>query len=95
MFILFFMNSSFGKTTCSKYAEKQYVLENNVDNAHIVVKKEHTEEYPQVLKENVIKAITYGYGDMKIRGCKKFRISYICLLDENCKPFWSYIINIE
>ena len=74
----------------SKFVEKQYKSRCS-KNVHIVVKKEHTQEYQQPIGSIMIPAITYGYGDMKINGCKKFRISYIVLLDCNCKAIWSYV----
>ena len=58
----------------------------------ITVKKEHTEEYNQIVGNEFIPKITYGYGDMKISGHKKQRISYICLLNCKLKPIWGYVI---
>ena len=84
------MNSVFG-TEASKFAEEQYSKQTGNEKVHITVKKEHTVEYQQKIGEQMIPAITYGYGDMKAKKQKKCRITYICLLDENCKPIWSYI----
>lgn len=78
-------------TEASEYAEKQYSRQTGNEKVHITVKKEHTVEYQQKIGEQIIPAITYGYGDMKAIKQKKCRITYICLLDENCKPIWSYI----
>ena len=62
------------------------------EKVKITVKKEHTEELNQTIDNEFIPKITYGYGDMKIKGCKKQRISYICLLNCSLKPFWGYVI---
>ncbi len=79
-------------TNASKYAESQYAETQGFSKVRINVKKEHIDEYQQKIGEQIIPAITYGYGDMKIKGCKKCRISYIVLLDCNSKPIWSYIM---
>ena len=78
-------------TEASKYAEEQYSMQTGNEKVHITVKKEHTVEYQQKIGQQMIPAITYGYGDMKAKKQKKCRITYICLLDEECKPIWSYI----
>ena len=79
-------------TEASKYAEEQYAKQIGNEKVRINVKKEHTVEYQQKVGDQIIPAITYGYGDMKAKNCRKTRISYICLLDSNCKPIWSYIV---
>jgi len=79
-------------TSASKYAESQYADKQGFSKVRINVKKEHTDEYQQKIGEQIIPAITYGYGDMKIKGCKKTRITYIVLLNCNCEPIWSYIM---
>ena len=78
-------------TEASKFVEAQYQKE-TCTQAHITVKKEHTVEYQQKIGEQIVPAITYGYGDMKVKGCRKCRISYICLLDKDCTPMWSFIV---
>ena len=78
-------------TEASKFAENQYSKQYCVKPI-INVLKEHTEKYNQKIGEMFIPAITYGYGSMKVKGERKCRISYMCLLNEECKPVWSYII---
>ena len=78
-------------TECSEYLEKQY-KDNDGNNSKIIVKKEHTEEYMQKIGDKNVHAITYGYGYMKLKDEKKCRITYICLLDDNCNPIWGYVI---
>ena len=91
--LFFSVLTSFATSTeASKYAEEQYSKQIGNDKVHINVKKEHTVEYTQKIGDKIIPAITYGYGDMKTNKCRKVRVSYICLLDENCKPIWSYVV---
>ena len=85
-------------TETSKFAEKQYAEQNYLSKVHINVKNEHTIKNFQKIEEKEVPFITFGYGDLKgvnkekkIK-LKKQNISYVCLLDENRKPFWSYII---
>ena len=91
-FLFFNILSASASTEASKFAEEQYSSQTGNDKVHITVKKEHTVEYQQKIGEKMVPAVTYGYGDMKAKKCKKTRISYICLLDEDCKPFWSFIV---
>lgn len=80
-----------GATDASKFAEKQYANQIGNPKVSINVKKEHTIEYQQKIGGQKVHAITYGYGDMKAKDEKKKRITYITLLDDECKPFWSFI----
>lgn len=89
--IIFSVLTSYA-TEASKYAAKQYSEENENKKVKITVKKEHTEEYHQKIGEWQIPAITYGYGDMKVKGKRKARISYICLRDAENNIVWSCII---
>ena len=61
------LSSSVFATEASKYLEKQYSDSHYGKNTHITVKKEHTEEYRQKIGEQVVPAITYGYGDLKVK----------------------------
>ena len=98
LFFLFFLVSPVFaySTEGTKFVEKQY-RENCRCTVHINSKKEDTFIYEQMIGNQYVPAITYGYGDMKIKKTegifkyKKYRISYIVLLDKNCKPFWSSI----
>ena len=74
-------------STASKFAEHEYAKMQNCKKVHINMKKEYSAEYQQ---KNCTK-IVYGYGDIKIKGCKKRRITYVVLFDESCKPCWSKI----
>ncbi len=79
-------------TEASKYAEKQYNYKIKHQKVHINVKKEHISDYPLIIDGQNITAMRYGYGDMTGNNCKKTRISYIVLLDTNCKPLCSFIM---
>ena len=78
-------------TDASKYLKDKYEELYN-KQVKIVVTKEHTEEYQQKIGEVFIPAITYGYGTMKVKGQKKSRVAYICLLDNDLKPIWGHVI---
>ena len=87
-------------TEASKFAEKQYQTHNSC-KVNINSKKEYKLEYQQPIGQTSITDIIYGHGDMKIRGksrgkfLKKYRISYIVLLNCNYKPIWSSIYFFE
>ena len=86
------MSFSSYATEYSEYAAKQYGKIHNLEKLHITVKKEHVEEYAQEIGQTFIPYIAYGYGDLKAKRCKKARISYICLLDCDLYPLWSYVM---
>ena len=94
LFFIFFISSVLNAcgTEASKFLENQYCKIYELKKVHITVKKEHTQEYNQIIDGQMIPAITYGYGDLKAKGCKKRRISYICLWDKCAKIIWGNII---
>lgn len=73
-------------------------LMNLYSNSHskpvkIICRKEFIDKYEQKIGDKFISSIVYGQADMKIQGQrKKVRVSYICLLENDCKPIWGYII---
>ncbi len=79
-------------TEASKFVENRYAKVIGNPKVSINVKKEHTVEYQQKVGDQIVPAITYGYGDMKAKKMKKTRVSYIVLLDQDCKPFWSFVV---
>lgn len=87
---LFFILPS-NATECSKYLIECYSKDSEVP-VKIVSKKEYVSEYNQKVGETQISAIAYGTGYMKKKKCRKKVITYICLLDVNCKPIWGYVI---
>lgn len=94
--LVLFQTSVFAaQTEASKYTEEQYSKQTGNERVRINVKKEHTEEHQQMIGGTEISAITYGYGYMKAEKCRKKRISYVCLLDKNCKPVWSYVVKFK
>ena len=58
----------------------------------IVSKTEHIDVYNQKIGDILFPYIAYGFGYKKEKKLKKQTISYICLLDENYKPIWGYVI---
>ena len=91
-FILFFSAGLSFSTEASDFISKMCSDTCQNKKIKITVKKEHTEEYNQTVGNEFIPKITYGYGDMKINGRNKQRISYICLLNRNLKPIWGYVV---
>ena len=78
-------------TEFSKFAAKQYAAYCGLEKAHITVKKEHLEKLGWTMGDEFVPFVVYGYGDLKSKNHKKQRITYICLLNFDGKPIWSYI----
>ena len=55
------------------------------------MKKEYFDDYNLKTGERLITKIVYGWGDMKIKGCKKRRVTYIVMYDADSKPYWSSV----
>lgn len=89
---LFFLCFYLSVLYCSATEASKYVSNLYGKNSHIVVKKEHTQELFQHVGNKDISAITYGWGDLKVKGCKKCSISYVCILNKERKPIWGYVI---
>ena len=88
--ILFFYCINCFATEYSEFSAKQYgKFCEHVP--HITLKKEYLEIYGQEIGNEFIPYIAFGYGDLKIKKCKKQRVTYICLLDCKLKPIWSHI----
>ncbi len=73
------------------YLENLYSCQYDT-KVNIKSKKEIIDKYEQKIGDNFISCISYGYADMKIKGKKKMRVSYICLLENDSTPIWGYII---
>ena len=76
---------------CSKYLTEKYTNECECP-VKIVSKAEFIDKYEQKIGDVYVSSIVYGNGYMKKRRCKKIRVTYITLYDENCKPIWGYVI---
>ncbi len=92
LFILaIFFYTTANASEYSDYISNIYSKEYN-KTVKIVSKDEHIEKYEQKIGEQFISSIVYGVGYMKIKGQKKKRITYICLL-KNCNEiFWAHVI---
>ena len=90
--LVFFAGTVYAKdTACTEYLKNIYKNQYEKE-VKLVSKKEHIDKYEQKIGDKFISSIAYGTGYLKIKGQKKIKINYICLL-ENCdKPFWGYII---
>ena len=83
-------------TEASKFVEECYAKKYECSKVHINVKKEYTTDYQLQTGEEKLRGITYGWGDMKMRKCvicrgKKYKVTYVVLLDKCKKPYWSNI----
>ena len=79
-------------TEASKYIEKTYSENHNNKRTRITVKREHIQQTFNFIGNDYMNAILYGYGDIKVTGCPKCRISYLCILDCNLIPIRGWII---
>ncbi len=68
-----------------------YANEYNM-NVKIHSKKEFCNPCEQKIGDNYISQITYGQADFKVKKCRKQKVSYICVFDNDCKPFWGFVI---
>ena len=75
----------------SKFAESEYAKVNNCRKVHINMKKEYCDDYSLKTGERSITRVVYGWGDMKIKGCKKRKVTYCVLYDADNKPYWSSV----
>jgi len=78
-------------TPASKFAESEYAKTNNCQKVRINMKKEYCNDYNLKTDKRMIIKVVYGWGDMKIKGCKKHRVTYVVLFDAECKPYWSSV----
>ena len=91
LILILFSTLSANATCCSDYLTDLYSKEYNT-KVKIVSKKEHIDKYEQKIGDYFVSSVVYGVGYMKIKGQKKKRITYICLL-KNCREiFWAHVI---
>lgn len=92
LLILIIANASCALASeCTNYL-KEVQSQSCNKKVKVVSKVEFNEEYQQMLGDEQITSITCGSGYIKIKGRKKKNISYVCLLNKDCKPVWGYII---
>lgn len=78
-------------TDASDFLAEMYTKEYNC-NVKIKSKKEYCDKYEQEIGGQYISSIVYGQANMKIKGHKKQKVTYICLLKNDCEIFWGYVI---
>lgn len=61
-------------------------------NIKIKTRKEFVNPCEQKIGENYISEIVYGQAKLKMKKARTAKVSYICLKDENQKPFWGYVM---
>lgn len=84
LFALLFVINIVCATESTKYFEKQMSEKYNCP-VNIKLIKEYSEPYFQKICERQITDIVYGEAYLKITRCKKTKISYVCLKDDNSK----------
>ena len=78
-------------TECTKFLVELYSKHYDCP-VKITARKEFVEKYEQKIANYDVASVVYGYGFMKLKECKKTRITYITLMDKNTKPIWGYVI---
>lgn len=91
LILTFLTMLSVNATESTEYLESIYQPKYE-QKLKIVSKGEVIDKYDQTFNGVYIPEISYGFGYMKVKKCKKQTISYICLLDCNRKPLWGYVI---
>lgn len=88
--VLLFANQVFA-TEVTDYLVEKYSKECG-SKVHIQSLKEHTDTYSQKIGDYCVSSIVYGYGSMKMPKCRRTRITYVCILDNENQPIWGYVI---
>ena len=92
IFLIFVFTSLCANATVSTdYLQKVYSCQCNKD-VTFKSKKEYIDKYEQRLGEKFISSIVYGEADMKIKGKRKKRVLYICMLENDTTPIWGYVL---
>ncbi len=78
-------------TVCTEYLNDLYTKEYKKE-VKVISKKEHIDKYEQKIGDKFISSVAYGVGYIKIKGQKKIKITYLCLMEDCTKPFWGYVI---
>ncbi len=90
LLILLSTSASFA-TEATDYLVNMYANEYNM-KVKIRSKKEFCNPCQQKIGDNCISEIVYGQADFKLKKVRKQKVSYICLLDNDSKPFWGFVI---
>ena len=91
LLIILFSTISVYATESTEYLENLYQPKYE-RKLKITSKGEVIDKYDQFFNGVYIPEISYGYGYLKVKKCRKQKISYICLLDCNRKPLWGHVI---
>lgn len=86
-----FLSSPVFATEVTDYLVEKYSKESG-SKVNIQSLKEHTDPYSQKIGDYCVSSIVYGYGSMKMPKCRKTRITYVCILDNENQPIWGYVI---
>lgn len=88
--VLLFANQVFA-TEVTDYLVEKYSKECG-SKVRIQSLKEHIDSYSQKIGDYFVSSIVYGYGSMKMPKCRRTRITYVCILDNENQPIWGYVI---
>ena len=91
IFAYLILQSSVFATTSTDYLQEIYSKTCNKE-VTIKSKKEFIDKYEQKLGDKFISSIAYGEADFKLKGARKKRVSYVCMLENDCTPIWGYIL---
>ena len=86
-----FLSSPVFATEVTDYLVEKYSKESG-SKVNIQSLKEHTDSYSQKIGDYCVSSIVYGYGSMKMPKCRRTRITYVCILDNENQPIWGYVI---
>lgn len=88
--LLAFITPTFA-TEATDFLVSLYSSEQN-QNVKIKSYREFTNICEQEVAGKYISEIVYGQASLKIKKQRKQKVSYICLKDNENKPFWGFII---
>ncbi len=92
IFVFIFFNILSARASdCTDFLSQIY-SENYHKNVKIISKREFCDKCEQKLGNEVVSSIVYGLADMKIKGQRKQKVTYICLIGNDCQPIWGYVI---
>ncbi len=78
-------------TEATDFLVNMYSKEYN-QNVKIKAYKEYSNPCQQKIGDNYISEIVYGQAKFKKKKVRTTNVSYICVLDNNNKPFWGGVI---
>lgn len=78
-------------TEATDFLVNMYSNEYN-QNVKIKAYKEYSNPCQQKIGDNYVSEIVYGQAKFKKKKMRTAKVSYVCVMDENNKPFWGFVI---